>query len=260
MQVYICGKCRELEEAVFNNESGDMIIVNDELPNLTLKEMMGEGESRKVQMLCQECNAGKVSDFKKHLLKNTLNDNDKYPTPEELAIASFSQYNFVTLYDHPEGCLSKDMSNKRFGYKLNPPAIGIYNQMMMYAIENNIKNVTMKQHPLYTKWVAEGEDFDINEIINFTGDIGKHIRETRLNGGKVAEMNTDDDLQRLMDRMPKEKKHWKEEQSEEEKAKMLKKAELKRVIKELKKSLNNAEDKQSVLQELEVKREELKNV
>jgi len=249
MNVYVCNKCRELEEALFGVDE-DMVITNDELPNLTLKEMMGEGDSKKINMLCQECNAGVVSEFKKSL-------DDVKPDGEELAIASFSKYNFVTQYDHPESCLTPDKS-KRFGFKLNPPAIGIYNQMVMYAIDNNVKNIKMTDHPLYDEWVAEGDDFDIEKIKNFTGDIGKHIRETKLNGRKDLKSNPDQQLAKVLEMQEKDK-HWKETQSEEERESMLKKAQLKREIKELKKSLSTTENKEEVLAKIEAKREELKN-
>ena len=235
-KVFVCGKCKSVEAS--DSVRADCVIDSPEYQDLSLDEMMGNSDSKKITMMCSSCNNGVKSNFTKQVEEQY---GSSQATSEEIAMASYSKYNFITPYDHPEGCLIKDDS-KRSGYKLAPTAIGIYNQMAMYAVDNNLKGFLVTQHPLYNKWVEEGENFDIKEIINFTGDIGKHIREIKLNGGAVETSSSDAELQKLMDNMPKEKKHWKEEQSEEEKEQALKKAQLKRDIKDLKKQLGSGED------------------
>lgn len=240
--VFVCAKCGLLEalDSVLPNSN---VITDDEYTWHDAETMMSEGNI----MLCSKCNTGIESEFRKQLT-------DKEPNINERAIASFSKYNFITQFDHPEGTLIEEPS-ERFGHKLNKAPTGIYNQIVMYAIDNNVKNISVTQHPLYNKWVEEGDDFDINEIINFNGDIGKHIREMKLNGGAILDnVATDEKLNKLADGMAA-----KDVQSEEDKEKRLKLAEIKRKIKSLKKELPTA-DRDSTLAKISELRKEYRDL
>ena len=225
---FVCNKCICIDDS--DLVLPDQMIVNEEYDAKSSDEMIESGV-----MLCSECNTGEWhGKFEK-----------EEATVEEIALASFSKYNAITPYDQGEVVIIESESS-RYGYKLAPVGIGMFNQMTMYAQQEGLSGFNVTQHPLYSKWMLEGDAFDVNELLNLKiEDIGKMIRENKLNGTSGIELSTSDDntlgdivnatnVEKIAESL-KPKPHWKELQDEESKKEALAKAKAKRERKRLKK-------------------------
>lgn len=231
---FVCNKCRCIDKSQL--VLPDQIVYDDHQPKST-EEMLESHE-----MVCSECNTGTWHGiFKKEIA-----------TKEEIALASFSKFNAITPYDQPEISIIPSLE-ARYGYVLAPIGIGMFNQMYMYAMNEKLNGFLVTDHPLYHKWLEQGKNFNVQELLDIRiEDMGKMIREQKINGQhKPGVINESDALanqtainQAAADKMAeslKPKPHWKETQSEQDKEKTLRKAELKREIKKVKKAINDGD-------------------
>lgn len=128
MSLFVCMECKCIENSNLVHHGVDKDLSK---PNMWLMDMQGCGshivttnlevvertafynkgsvkEPEDILMLCSECNTGTWhGEFDKDIASY-----------EELAMASFSKYNMITPYDHKDGILIKDNS-KPHGYGLD---------------------------------------------------------------------------------------------------------------------------------------------
>jgi len=167
--IFVCNRCKTVEdsELVFP----EVTVVDEKFDPKTSAEMIKDGE-----MICSACNTGTWHNVFKQ----------EKATTKEVVLASFSKYNAITPYDHPEASI-ESYTKARYGYGPTQIAIGMFNHMYAYAIREGLTGFVVTDHPLYHKLVkAKGGNTSINllqELLSIKiEDIGKMIREYKLNG------------------------------------------------------------------------------
>jgi hypothetical protein len=231
------------------------INTNPEYPNLHRMQMDGfdldTGERGEIRYLCSECNTGI---WHGEFEKTEATENEK-------EVASYSKFNFITLFDHPDGCLSGGFDKyfvddryklfvKLFGKDVN----GENNKLFKIYLEDR-KNFNICCLKELDKRVSDGHALMEDDIKNAMArshvysdptDVKSktYLREVLGIGtfkSKIGMMLsglaaiTGIDLDDMIDQHVPKEKHWKELQSEADKEARLRKAELKREINSLKK-------------------------
>jgi len=218
----------------------DKYVIDDSYPNLHFMGMQGFSKNPeyhgKINMLCSKCNTG-------------THHGDSEPvkaTASEMGLACFSKSNMITPGDHISGTIIRD-NKAPHGYRLSPAAIIMLAQMEKYCKENDISSLDITKHPLYELWAEQGLNFDVRQIIHYKGDIANDIKII-ADGGVI-------DYFRF-------RRSWRDNQSEEERDKNLRIAELKRTIKADKRKFHNSDgfntEKAINIHQMEVELRELK--
>lgn len=264
MSLFICMECGCIENT---NCVSRNINTNPEYPNLYRMQMegydLGKGEREEIRFLCSECNTGQWhNEFPK-----------EQATEVEKEIASYSECNMITPYDHPEGCITGGYDDYHVDerYKL---FVDIFN-----------KDINRDNNLLFRVYMEDRKNFDItcleelksikDEMGSITEDdikeamrksqiykdisslksetyrkviLGHDSKNTMMStmAGYMAMAGLDLDMHSGMARQQR-KPHWKETQSESEKELKLKYAELKRMKKRLKKMSDKESDEYKVL-------------
>jgi len=194
--------------------------IDDSYPNLHFMGMQGFGgdPERKdvIEMLCSKCNTGRHHGYSE----------PKKATAMDMGIASFSKYNMTTPADHIPGSVIRS-SDGTFSYTLSRTAALMLSQMEQYCRANNINELDVTKHPLYNVWDELGASFDIRMVEYYKDDIGVDI-ETIANGGTIPYLKT--------------KRRWRDNQSNEERDRVMRVAKLKRSVKALKRKIHNSDD------------------
>ena len=265
MSLFICMECGCIENTALVSEN---INVNPDYPNLHRMQMDGydldKEEKGEVRYLCSYCNTGIWhGEFPR-----------KQATDKQKEIASFSECNMVTPYDHPEGCISGGYDSYHVDdrYKLFVDIFGKdvnkdNNLLFRVYIEDRRNfNITCLEElkSIKDKMGSVTED-DIKEamrksqvysdITSIKSDTYKRVifgygrgRKTLMTtmAGYMAMVGLDLDM--YAGRAKQQRKlHWKETQSESEKELKLKHAELKRMKKRLKKIPDKESDEYKIL-------------
>jgi len=265
MSLFICENCGCIENHM-SMKPKDKNRLNPNYPNMYLMEMQGLGYKDTyvngdifkykddVLMLCSKCNTGAWH-----------NEFERVQATEiEKEIAEYSEFNYITPSDHPDGCITGGYDNYHVDerFKLFIEIFGEYS----YSRNKN-GNYTNKLYKIYTEDIMNfdisclytlqnelndidnNDMFDENKDIHIKAAIQIAIRSSQIYPHEsksktfINHVNLTNSVKANMSSYAFKRKpitpHWKDTQSENDKIKVLKLAELKREIKRLKKHRND---------------------
>jgi len=273
MSLFICENCGCIENHM-SMKPKDKNRLNPNYPNMYLMEMHGAGYTdtyvnndifkykNDVLMLCSKCNTGAWHDEFERVQATEI----------EKEIAKYSEFNYITPSDHPDGCIAGEYDDYHvdnrfklfvdiFGkyaysrdkngdysnilYKIYTEDIMNFDIACLYTLQNELNDIGISLNDHSDEALSHTDDntnyiktaiqiaIRSSQIYSHRSKSKTFIRYMGYTGGVSIGMS------------PYEFKnnslalHWKDTQSENDKIKMLKLAELKREIKRLKKHRND---------------------
>ena len=169
MSLYVCLTCTATE-----NDScmRSPKIKDPKFPNLSLMEMFTKCE-HVASMLCSKCNTDeRYEGFP-----------EKFATPTELEIASFSKYNYITPFDHCVGLLIHDDKEPN-GYVLSEVFMRMCKDLEESDIEFDKREDIPKLHPLYYIWQEDRDNFDTRALLDLDINNARNIELSIMDSQK----------------------------------------------------------------------------